>query len=135
MISPRSASCLFDGCNMSDNDTGFTLVEIIAVLVILSILAALAVPRYIDLQEQASMRAIDAGISELNARESLVWGQVKLETGGWSADSDVTGHTDYSTDLGADYTVTSDTITFRTQSASVTRQASTADTPAVWTMD
>jgi prepilin-type N-terminal cleavage/methylation domain-containing protein len=65
--------------------SGFTLVEIIAVLVILSVLAAVAVPRFIDMEENANQRALDAAIGELNGRENLYWAQSKISGSGYDS--------------------------------------------------
>lgn len=50
--------------NALRNQKGFTLVEIIAVLVILGILAAVAIPKYFNLQEEARDKALDAALGE-----------------------------------------------------------------------
>ena len=80
---------------------GFTLLEIIAVLIILSVLAALAIPRYIDLDAGTRQRAIDAGISELNGRETLTWSNLKISVTGWQDDATTFGT--INTDLGVEY--------------------------------
>ena len=117
---------------------GFTLLEIIAALVILSILAGLAIPRYISLDESAKQRAINAGIAELNGRETLTWSNLKISEAGW-ADDDQT-FADLDTNLGDDYhwavgdpDETGGTLNFKDSAAvTLTRTASTDVQPGQW---
>jgi len=58
---------------------GFTLLEVVAVLIILGILVAIAIPRIFNVPEDAAESALKVAVVELNARENLAWGKWKSD--------------------------------------------------------
>lgn len=73
---------------MSKKQMGFTLIEIVMVLVLLGILSAVAVPKYFDLRDQAEMQAAKATVAELQARLNAHFASKLLDG---NACSDTTG--------------------------------------------
>jgi prepilin-type N-terminal cleavage/methylation domain-containing protein len=121
--SPRSAA-------------GFTLIELIAVFVLLSILAITVVPKFLDLIDQARQSAVSMAISELNSREHLAWAKHKLTHSGHDDEyifSQVTNST-----LGPDFTwssgpdTTGGELEFQTIDVHLTRRKSTLEHPGHW---
>jgi len=86
------------------NEEGFTLIEVIAILVILGLLAAFAMPKFFDLQSRARQKPINAAISDIKSRVNQRFASQLL-------DDIIVDSVDYAegavgTNLGQDFDIT-----------------------------
>ena len=117
------------------NQKGFTLLELIAVMVIVGVMSSMAVKKMGLVSDTAADRALLLGIKELNVREHLTWAKIKISNAGWKNDSDVFAEID--TNLaGCGWTsgpaASGGTLRLRSQSAVLIRSASTATSAGRW---
>lgn len=78
-----------------NNNQGFTLIEIMAVLIIMGIIIGIIGLKMFSLTDTAVQRTVDLTVSELNSRENLTWQQTNLNTTGYTNDNDLFNMVDY----------------------------------------
>jgi len=119
-----------------NNRKGFTLLELMSVLVIMGVLFSVTIKKFDLISDSASLTAIKAGVRELNTQETLVWIDMKLSDTGWTADVDV--YNTVEKNLGQGYrwnpgpTITGGTLHYEGHSVVLVRNQSTRQTVGSW---
>ncbi|MEJ2101934.1 MAG: prepilin-type N-terminal cleavage/methylation domain-containing protein [Desulfobacterales bacterium] len=118
------------------NQEGFTLIELISIMIILGVLVSVALRKYENLTSTASMQTLAIAVIELNVRESLIWANMKISNDGYKMDEDVFVTLDKN--LGPKLkwnplpTIDGGTLHFESHSISLNRTPSTSSAPGRW---
>jgi prepilin-type N-terminal cleavage/methylation domain-containing protein len=114
------------------NQKGFTLIELIAVMIILGIITTFGVAKFIRVDHTAELRALEMGLMEINTREKLVWTNLKISS---------TSHSDEEMDTAViekvdlnmtDYVWSGTTLSFGSASFSLERIPAIGKHPGIW---
>ncbi len=76
------------------NQKGFTLVEIIAVLLLLSIMAAFALPKYVGMQTATEYQSLNIALNDMKSRAVLAYSSSVLVGNGTAIAANQTDFTD-----------------------------------------
>jgi prepilin-type N-terminal cleavage/methylation domain-containing protein len=120
------------------NQKGFTLIELISVMIIMGVVASVTIQKFGMVSDTASERALHLGIKELNIRESLEWSNLKISTDGYTTDEEL--YLALDTKLGGIYKwdpdppnrLTGGTLSFKSTSKTLDRQESTPSSAGKW---
>ena len=117
------------------NCNGFTLIELVAVLIVMSVTATIAIRKVIALDSTATQKSIECAVAELNSRERLLWSRVRVSSTSWINDAQVCAELD--TILGPDFSwiliaPEGGTLSYRGSQAHLERKPSTESESGRW---
>jgi prepilin-type N-terminal cleavage/methylation domain-containing protein len=121
------------------NQKGFTLIELISVMIIMGVVASVSIQKFDIVSDTAGERALHLGVKELNIRESLTWSNIKISGDGYSNDEDLWSLVEPELDLGGKYRwdpgpdiSSGGTLHFNSNSIALNRQPSTTTSAGKW---
>ena len=119
-----------------NNKDGFTLIETIAMLVIIGVLVSIATKRVMAVEVSAVQQSFTLAISELNTRESLTWSLTKISDSNWVDDLQLFASTDYDLDdfSWSSRTASGGILNYRGQQIVLDRAPSTNSASGRWKM-
>jgi prepilin-type N-terminal cleavage/methylation domain-containing protein len=118
------------------NQKGFTLIELISVLIIMGVVASVSIEKFELLSDTASQQALYSGVKELNIREFLTWTNLKISNTGYTNDDELYSLIDtylsggYKWEIGP--SIDGGRLTFKAHSKTLTRIASTEKSAGRW---
>jgi prepilin-type N-terminal cleavage/methylation domain-containing protein len=124
---------------LASSQAGFTLIEIMAVLVIIGVITSVAIKKYDFLTDTAGQQALTYAVRELNSRELLTWALVKMSNAGWEDDNKLFAQVN--TNVGEGFSWSSPpgpsggTLTIQTASLSLKRNPSTLSVSGKWAVN